>query len=68
MFELIKLTKDLINCDNFLSNCKPFAYLPLRPFIFDLLFNEHLQSIARVGGRNKNKNKMWKLTFLVIKL
>ena len=32
--------------------------------IIFLLFNEHLQSISRVGGgRNKNKNKMWKLTF-----
>ena len=32
----------------------------VRPLVFDLLFNEHLQSKARVGGRNKNKNKMWK--------
>ena len=40
----------------------------IRPFILDLLFKEHLQSKAREGGRNKNKNKMWKLTFLVIKL
>ena len=31
--------------------------------IIFLLFNEHLQSISRVGRRNKNKNKMWKLTF-----
>ena len=31
-----------------------FEVLALRPFIFYLLFNEHLQSKARVGGRNKN--------------
>ena len=40
----------------------------VRPFIFYLLFNEHLQSKARVGGRNKNKNQMCKLTFLDISL
>ena len=34
----------------------------------DLLFNEHLQSKASVGGRNKNFKKMYKLTFLAIKL
>ena len=30
--------------------------------------NEHLQPKARVEGRNKNKNKMWKVTFLSYKL
>ena len=40
-----------------------YDFYLVRPFIFDLLFNEHLQSKARVGGRYRNKNKMWKLTF-----
>ena len=35
----------------------------LRPLFFYLLFYEHLQSKVRVGGRNKNKNKMQKFTF-----
>ena len=34
-----------------------------KSIIFSLLFNEHLQSKARVKWRNKNKNKMWKLKF-----